>query len=428
MKDETKCLHAGYHPKNAEPRVVPIVQSTTYVYDSTDDVAAVFDDPMKSLIYSRFGNPTVMAVEDKIAELEGGVGALCTSSGQAAVLLAILNICNAGDSFISTPQIYGGSTNLFSFTLKRLGIECIYLDQDATDEEILRAFKPNTKAVFGETLANPTLTVMDIERFASIAHMRNVPLIVDSTFATPILCKPFEFGADIVIHSTSKYMDGHAVQIGGVIVDSGKFDWTKGCFPGLTEPDESYHGISYTETYGNKAYIIKARMQLMRDFGVYPAAHSAFLLNLGLETLAVRMKQYCENAMKVARYLKDVEKVEKVIYPGLNSDANHTLAQKYLKGCSGVITFIIRGGRTNAVRFMDALELASNEVHVADIRTCVLHPASETHRQLNDEQLAAAGIDAGMVRISVGLENVTDILADLEKAFAKIRCAEVFLQ
>jgi len=428
MKDETKCLHAGYHPKNAEPRVVPIVQSTTYVYDSTDDVAAVFDDPMKSLIYSRFGNPTVMAVEDKIAELEGGVGALCTSSGQAAVLLAILNICNAGDSFISTPQIYGGSTNLFSFTLKRLGIECIYLDQDATDEEILRAFKPNTKAVFGETLANPTLTVLDIERFASIAHMRNVPLIVDSTFATPILCKPFEFGADIVIHSTSKYMDGHAVQIGGVIVDSGKFDWTKGCFPGLTEPDESYHGISYTETYGNKAYIIKARMQLMRDFGVYPAAHSAFLLNLGLETLAVRMKQYCENAMKVARYLKDVEKVEKVIYPGLNSDANHTLAQKYLKGCSGVITFIIRGGRANAVRFMDALELASNEVHVADIRTCVLHPASETHRQLNDEQLAAAGIDAGMVRISVGLENVTDILADLKKAFAKIRCAEVFLQ
>ena len=428
MKDETKCLHAGYHPKNAEPRVVPIVQSTTYVYDSTDDVAAVFDDPMKSLIYSRFGNPTVMAVEDKIAELEGGVGALCTSSGQAAVLLAILNICNAGDSFISTPQIYGGSTNLFSFTLKRLGIECIYLDQDATDEEILRAFKPNTKAVFGETLANPALTVLDIERFASIAHMRNVPLIVDNTFATPILCKPFEFGADIVIHSTSKYMDGHAVQIGGVIVDSGKFDWTKGCFPGLTEPDESYHGISYTETYGNKAYIIKARMQLMRDFGVYPAAHSAFLLNLGLETMAVRMKQYCENAMKVARYLKDVEMVEKVIYPGLNSDANHTLAQKYLKGCSGVITFIIRGGRTNAVRFMDALELASNEVHVADIRTCVLHPASETHRQLNDEQLAAAGIDAGMVRISVGLENVTDILADLEKAFAKIRCAEVFLQ
>ena len=420
MKDETKCLHAGYHPKNAEPRVVPIVQSTTYVYDSTDDVAAVFDDPMKSLIYSRFGNPTVMAVEDKIAELEGGVGALCTSSGQAAALLAILNICNAGDSFISTPQIYGGSINLFSFTLKRLGIECIYLKQDATDDEILHAFKPNTKAVFGETLANPALTVLDIERYARLAHMHNVPLIVDNTFATPILCKPFEFGADIIIHSTSKYMDGHAVQVGGVIVDSGKFDWTKGNFPGLTEPDESYHGICYTETYGNKAFIIKARMQLMRDFGVYPAAHSAFLLNLGLETLAVRMKQYCENAMTVAEYLEDLDKVERVIYPGLKGDANHALAQKYLKGCSGIITFVIKGGRANAVKFMDALELASNEVHVADIRTSVLHPASETHRQLNDEQLAAAGIDTGMVRISVGLENVTDIIRDLEKAFAEI--------
>lgn len=420
MKDETKCLHAGYHPKNTEPRVVPIVQSTTYVYDSTDDIAAVFDDPMKSLIYSRFGNPTVMAVEDKIAELEGGVGALCTTSGQAAALLAILNICNAGDSFISTPQIYGGSINLFSFTLKRLGIECIYLKQDATDDEILHAFKSDTKAVFGETLANPTLTVLDIERYARLAHMRNVPLIVDNTFATPILCKPFEFGADIIIHSTSKYMDGHAVQVGGVIVDNGKFDWTKGNFPGLTEPDESYHGICYTETYGNKAFITKARMQLMRDFGVYPAAHSAFLLNLGLETLAVRMKQYCENAMTVAEYLQKSEKVEIVSYPGLRGDKNYTLAQKYLKGCSGVISFVIKGGRANAVRFMDALELASNEVHVADIRTSVLHPASETHRQLNDAQLTAVGIDAGMIRISVGLENITDIIGDLEKAFAEI--------
>lgn len=421
MKDETKCLHAGYHPKNAEPRVVPIVQSTTYVYDSTADVAAVFDEPTKSLIYSRFANPTVMAVEDKIAELEGGVGAMCTTSGQAATLLSILNICSAGDSFISTPQIYGGSINLFSFTLKRLGIECIYVDQYATDEEILRAFKPNTKAVFGETLANPALAVLDIERFAKIAHMRNVPLIVDNTFATPILCKPFEFGADIVIHSTSKYMDGHAVQNGGVIVDSGKFDWTKGDFPGLTEPDESYHGISYIETYGQKAYIIKARMQLMRDFGVYPAAHSAFLLNLGLETLAVRMKQYCENAMIVAKYLEDSDKVEQVIYPGLKGDANYALAQKYLKGCSGVISFVIKGGRDNAIKFMDSLKLASNEVHVADIRTCVLHPASETHRQLSEEQLLAAGINPGMVRFSVGLENVSDILEDLEKAFAEIQ-------
>lgn len=421
MKDETKCLHAGYHPKNAEPRVVPIVQSTTYVYDSTADVAAVFDEPTKSLIYSRFANPTVMAVEDKIAELEGGVGAMCTTSGQAATLLSILNICSAGDSFISTPQIYGGSINLFSFTLKRLGIECIYVDQYATDEEILRAFKPNTKAVFGETLANPALAVLDIERFAKIAHMRNVPLIVDNTFATPILCKPFEFGADIVIHSTSKYMDGHAVQNGGVIVDSGKFDWTKGDFPGLTEPDESYHGISYIETYGQKAYIIKARMQLMRDFGVYPAAHSAFLLNLGLETLAVRMKQYCENAMIVAKYLEDSDKVEQVIYPGLKGDANYALAQKYLKGCSGVISFVVKGGRDNAIKFMDSLKLASNEVHVADIRTCVLHPASETHRQLSEEQLLAAGINPGMVRFSVGLENVSDILEDLEKAFAEIQ-------
>ncbi len=420
MKDETKCLHSGYHPKNGEPGVVPIVQSTTYVYNSAAEVAAVFDDPTKSLVYSRFGNPTVMAVEQKIAELEGGVGALCTTSGQAATLLSILNLCSAGDSFISTPQIYGGTINLFSFTLKRLGIECIYVDQNAGEEEILNVFKPNTKAVFGETIANPALTVFDIEKLARIAHKRGVPLIMDNTFATPILCKPFEFGADIVIHSTSKYMDGHAVQNGGVIVDSGKFDWTNGNFPDLTEPDESYHGISYTKAYGNMAYIIKARMQLMRDFGVYPAAHSAFLLNLGLETLPVRMKQYCENAMTVAEYLEKKEQVEKVIYPGLKSDAGYELAQKYLKGCSGVISFIIKGGRENAAKFMDSLKLASNEVHVADIRTCVLHPASETHRQLTDDQLAAAGINAGMVRFSVGLENITDILEDLDLAFSKI--------
>lgn len=421
MKDETKCLHAGYAPGNAEPRVLPIVQSTTYVYDSTEEVAAVFDDPMKSLIYSRFGNPTVMAVEDKIAELEGGIGTMCTTSGQAATLLSLLNICNAGDSFISTTEIYGGSVNLFSYTLKRLGIECIYIDKNASDQELDKAFRPNTKAVFGETLANPALTVFDIERFANIAHRHQVPLIVDNTFATPILCKPFAFGADIIVHSTSKYMDGHAVQIGGAIVDSGSFDWTCGKFPDLTEPDESYHGISYTETYGKKAYIVKARMQLMRDFGVYPAAHSAFLLNLGLETLAVRMKQYCENAMTVARYLESSPYVERVNYPGLESDENYTLAKKYLKGCSGVISFIIKGGKENAMRFMNTLQLASNEVHVADIRTCVLHPASETHRQLNDEQLAAAGIDSGMVRLSVGLENVEDIISDLEQAFSSLK-------
>lgn len=421
MKDTTKCLHSGYSPKNTEPRVMPIVQSTTYVYDSTDDVAAVFDEPTKSLIYSRFANPTVMAVENKIADLEGGVGAMCTTSGQAANLLAILNICNAGDSFISTTQIYGGTVNLFAFTLKKLGIECIFVGHDATDEEIHAAFKPNTKAVFGETLANPALTVFDIERYANIAHAHGVPLIVDNTFATPILCKPFEFGADIVTHSTSKYMDGHALQIGGVIVDSGNFNWDNGNFPELVEPDPSYHGLSYTKTYGKQAYILKARMQLMRDFGCYPAAHSAFLLNLGLETLPVRMKQYCENALTVAKYLESNDKVESVMYPALESNVSYPLAKKYLKGCSGVITFVIKGGKENAVKFMDSLKLASNEVHVADIRTCVLHPASETHRQLTDEQLEAAGINSGMVRFSVGLEDINDILDDLKQAFANVK-------
>lgn len=420
MRDETKCLHAGYTPKNTEPRVMPIVQSTTYVYDSTQEVASVFDEPMKSLIYSRFGNPTVMAVEEKISALEGGVGAMCTTSGQAATLLSVLNICKAGDSIISTPEVYGGTINLFSYTLKKLGIECIYVDQNATDEEIDRAFKKNTKLVFGETIANPALSVLDIERFAKLAHKHGVPLIVDNTFATPVLCKPFDFGADIVIHSTSKYMDGHAVQIGGVIVDSGKFDWTNGNFPELVEPDESYHGISYTERYGKQAYIVKARMQLMRDFGVYPAAHSAFLLNLSLETLAVRMKQYCENAMTVAEYLEKSDKIKSVTYPGLPGDKNYQLAQKYLKGCSGVISFVLKGGKEAAVQFMNSLKLASNEVHVADIRTCVLHPASETHRQLTDEQLKAAGIDGGMVRFSVGLENVQDILEDIEQALNTI--------
>jgi len=420
MKDETKCLHAGYTPKNTEPRVVPIVQSTTYVYDSTEEVAAVFDDPTKSLIYSRFANPTVMAVENKIAELEGGVGAMCTSSGQAATLLSILNLCNCGDSFISTTEIYGGTVNLFAHTLRKFGIECIFIDKNATDEEINAAFKENTKAVFGETIANPALSVFDIERFANIAHTHGVPLIVDNTFATPVLCKPFDFGADIVIHSTSKYMDGHAVQVGGVIVDSGKFNWENGKFPGLCEPDVTYHGLSYTKTYGKLAYILKARMQLMRDFGVYPAAHSAFLLNLGLETLAVRMKQYCENAMKVAKFLEGNEKIESVTYPGLESDENYALAQKYLKGSSGVISFVVKGGREAAMKFMDSLKLASNEVHVADIRTCVLHPASETHRQLSDEQLVAAGINAGMVRFSVGLENVDDIIEDIKVGLASI--------
>ena len=421
MNIETKCLHAGYTPKNTEPRVVPIVQSTTYVYDSTDDVAAVFDDPTKSLIYSRFENPTVMAVEEKIAALEGGIGAMCTSSGQAATLCSILNICQAGDSFISTTTIYGGTINLFAVTFKKMGIECIFVDPDASEDEIRAAFKPNTKAVFGETIANPALTVFDIEKFAKIAHENNVPLIVDNTFPTPILCRPIEHGADIVVHSTSKYMDGHAVQVGGVIVDAGTFDWANGKFPEFTEPDESYHGTIYTKAYGKAAYIVKARMQLMRDFGCYPSAQSAFYLNLGLETLAVRMKQYCENAKIISEFLEADPHVESVNYPGLASNPYHELAQKYLpNGCSGVISFVIKGGRSTAVKFMDALKLASNEVHVADIRTCVLHPASATHRQLTDEQLVAAGINGGMIRFSVGLENIDDILDDLKQAFAAI--------
>ncbi len=421
LKIETQCLHEGYTPKNGEPRVVPIVQSTTYVYDSTDDVAAVFDDPTKSLIYSRFENPTTDAVEKKIAALEGGVAAMCTSSGQAASLLSILNICEAGDSFISSSSIYGGTVNLFAVTLKRMGIECIFVDVDASREELMAAFKPNTKAVFGETIANPALTVFDIEMWAECAHANGVPLIVDNTFATPYLCRPIEWGADIVIHSTSKYLDGHAVQVGGVIVDSGKFDWTQGKFPCMTEPDESYHGTVYTEVYPFAPYIVKARMQLMRDFGCYPAANSSFLLNLGIETLPVRMDRYCENALKVAQFLKSSDKIESITFPALEGDKYHDRAVKYLGGrSSGVISFVIKGGRDAAVRFMDSLELASNEVHVADIRTCVLHPASATHRQLTDEQLVACGINGGMVRFSVGLENVEDIIEDIKKGLAAV--------
>ncbi len=422
MRDETKCLHAGYTPNNTEPRVMPIVQSTTYVFDSSEDISAVFDDPTKNLIYSRFANPTVMAVESKIAELEGGLAAMCTSSGQAATLMAILTLCKAGDSFISTGQVYGGTVNLFSYTLKKYGIECIFVDSNASNEELHAAFKPNTKLVFGETLANPSLAVLDLRRFATVAHEHKVPLVIDNTFATPILCKPFEYGADIIIHSTSKYMDGHAVQVGGVVVDSGNFDWAaSGNFPDLCTPDESYHGITYTETYGKAAFILKARMQLMRDFGAYPAAHSAFLLNLGLETLSLRMERYCQNAQTVAEFLQEHDLVASVHYPGLKKDSEYERAQTYLKGCSGVISLVIQGGREKAVPFMDALKLASKEVHVADIRTCVLHPASTTHRQLSDEQLQTAGVDAGLVRVSVGLEHVDDIIEDLQNAFEAIR-------
>lgn len=425
LKFESKCLHSGYTPKNGEPGTVPIVQSTTYRFDSCDHVAALFDKPTEYM-YSRFANPTCDAVEKKLAALEGGVGAMLTSSGQAASLLSVLNICSAGDSFIASSAIYGGTINLFGVTLKRFGIEVIWVDVDASYDEILAAFKPNTKCVFGETIANPALTVFDFDVWAKAAHAKHVPLIIDNTFATPYLCRPFEFGADIVVHSTTKYLDGHAVQGGGVIIDSGNFDWVEankatGFFADFVEPDESYHGLSYIKEFGNAAYIIKARTQLMRDFGCYPSAHSAFLLNMGIETLAVRMDRYVENAKKVAEFFKTSDKIEKVSYPGLEGDKYYERAKKYLpKGTCGVISISIKGGRSAGVKFMDALKLASDEVHVADIRTCVLHPASATHRQLTDEQLVAAGIDGGMVRFSCGLENVEDILADVKQALAQI--------
>lgn len=422
MKNETKCLHSGYTPVNAGPRVMPIYQSTTFRYNSTDEVGAVFNDPTKSHIYTRFTNPTVDVVEKKIADLEGGVAAMCTSSGQMASMMSVLNLCNAGDSFISSSSIYGGTVNLFAVTLKKLGIECIFVDVDATEEEINSKIKPNTKAVFAETLTNPSLQVLDIEKFANVAHKNNIPLIVDNTFPTPILCKPFEWGADIVIHSTSKYMDGHALQVGGVIVDSGKFDFTNGKFPEFTEPDESYHGTIYTRDYSFAPYIIKARMQLMRDFGAYPSGHSGFLLNLGLETLALRMERYCKNAMTMAEYFVSTGMFEEVRYPGLKQDKYYDLAQKYLpNGCSGVISLTVKGGKQAAAKFMDGLKMASNEVHVADIRTCVLHPATATHRQLTDEQLIACGINPGLVRFSVGLENVEDIINDVDNSLKNLR-------
>ncbi len=422
MRDETKCLHAGYTPGNTEPRVLPIVQSTTYVFDSAEDISAVFDDPTKNLIYSRFANPTVMAVEAKIAELEGGIAAMCTSSGQAATLFTILALCEKGDSLVCTNQVYGGTLNLFSYTLPKYGIECVFIDCNASNEEIEAAIQPSTKLIYAESLANPALSVLDIRRFAGVAHKNGLPLVIDNTFATPILCKPIQYGADIVLHSTSKYMDGHAVQVGGVIVDSGNFDWAaSGRFPALTTPDESYHGIIYTETYGKAAFILKARMQLMRDFGAYPAAHSAFLLNLGLETLALRMERYCQNAQAVAEFFAKSDLVEAVRYPGLETDPYHARAKEYLKGCSGVISLVLKGGSEKAITFMNALKLASKEVHVADIRTCVLHPASTTHRQVPEELLPAAGVQPGLVRVSVGLENIEDILDDFRGAFAAIR-------
>lgn len=421
MRIETKCLHEGYKPKNGEPVALPIYQSTTYRYDSTEEIGNLFDLAADGHMYSRISNPTVAAVEAKIAALEGGVGALCTTSGQAAALISILNILNAGDHIVSAATIYGGTINLFAVTLKKFGIECTFVDADASEEEIQKAFKPNTKVVYWETIANPAIAIFDIEKFANIAHKNNVPLVVDNTFATPILCRPIEFGADIVIHSTSKYMDGHAIQIGGVIVDSGNFDWTNGKFAEFTEPDQSYHGIVYTKQFGKAAYITKARVQLMRDLGAYPSANAAFLLNLGLETLPVRIEKHSSNAEKVAQFLNKSDKVEFVNYPTIEGNKYTDLAKKYLsKGCSGVISFSIKGSREDAVRFMDSLKLAENVVHVADIRTCVLHPASATHRQLSDEQLASAGITPGLIRLSIGLENVEDIIEDIKQALEQV--------
>lgn len=422
MKFESKCLHAGYEPKNGEPRVLPIYQSTTYKYDSTDYVGQLFDLTAPGHMYSRISNPTVEAVENKIAALEGGVGALCTTSGQSASFIALMNILESGDHVVSSSTIYGGTVNLFAITFKKFGIEVTFVDPDASEEEIAKAFRENTRAMFGEIVANPAMNVLDVEKFAKIAHDHNVPLLIDNTFATPYLCRPFEFGADIVIHSTTKYLDGHALQVGGVIVDSGKFNWDNGLFPGLCTPDESYHGLVYTESFGNAAYITKARVQLMRDLGCYPSAHAAWLLNLGMETLAVRMDRHCENAQKVAEYLSTNKDVEFVNYPGLKDNKYYELKQKYMpKGCSGVISFSISGGRERAAKFIDHLKMVSLEVHVADIRTCVLHPASATHRQLSDEQLVNCGITPGLIRLSCGIENVDDILDDLKQAFQAIQ-------
>jgi len=417
---DTLCIQAGWQPKNGEPRVLPIFQSTTYKFDSSEHVGDLFDLKVPGHFYTRLSNPTAEAVENKVAALEGGVGALMTSSGQAANLIAVLNLCNSGDHFIASGAIYGGSTNLFNVTLKKLGIDVTFVDPYASEAEIRAAFRPNTRAVFGETIANPALAVLDIEKFARAAHAHGVPLIVDNTFPTAVLCRPFEFGADIVTYSTSKYLDGHAVALGGMVVDSGRFDWkASGKFPGLTEPDPSYHGLVYTEAFGAAAYIVKARAQLMRDLGSTPAPMNAFLLNLGIETLHLRVERHCRNAEAVAAFLEKHPAVAWVNYPGLPSSKDAALAKKYLPhGTCGVISFGVKGGRQAAVRFMDSLKLAAIVVHVADARTSVLHPASTTHRQLTDEQLVAAGIGPELVRLSVGIEHPDDIIADLDQALA----------
>ncbi len=416
---ETVCVQGGWTPKKGEPRVVPIYQSTTFRYETSEQMARLFDLEDSGYFYTRLQNPTNDVVAAKIAELEGGVGAMLTSSGQAANFYAIFNICEAGDHFVCSSTIYGGTFNLYSVTLKKLGIDVTLIDPDEDESTIEAAFRPNTKALFGETLSNPGMHVLDIEKFARIAHRHGVPLIVDNTFATPINCRPFEWGADIVTHSTTKYMDGHATCVGGAIVDSGNFDWEAHAdkFPGLTRPDESYHGLTYTRAFGKMAYITKATAQLMRDLGSIQAPQNAFLLNLGLETLHLRMARHCENAQKVVEFLESCPQVAWVNYPGLKNDKYHALAQKYMPhGTCGVIAFGLKGSREDAIRFMDRLKLAAIVTHVADARTCVLHPASHTHRQLSDEQLIEAGVAPDLIRLSVGIENADDIIADLRQA------------
>lgn len=418
MKIETLCVQEGYTPKNGEPRVLPICQSTTFKYDSSDYMGKLFDLEESGFFYTRLANPTSAAVEKKIAALEGGVGAMMTSSGQAATMAAVMNIAGAGDNIICSAAVYGGTFNLLGVTLEKYGISTTFVDPDASLDELQKAIKPNTKAVLGETISNPALVVLDIEKFAELAHSNAIPLIVDNTFATPVLCRPFEFGADIVVHSTSKYLDGHACALGGIIVDSGNFDWaSSGKFPGLTTPDESYHGIVYTEYFGKSAYISKALVQLMRDMGITPAPMNAFLLNLGTETLHLRMPQHSNNALKVAEYLEKDDRISWVNYPGLKSNKYYPLVNKYLpNGASGVVSFGVKGGREAAVKFLDSLKIAAIVTHVADARTCALHPASSTHRQLTDQQLEDCGVGADLVRFSVGIENVDDIIADLDQA------------
>ncbi|WP_462375512.1 O-acetylhomoserine aminocarboxypropyltransferase/cysteine synthase family protein [Segatella buccae] len=423
LKPATLCVQGGYKPKNGEPIEVPIIQSTTFKYDNSEEMAMLFDLKKEGYFYTRLQNPTNDAVALKIAQLEGGVGAMLTSSGQAANFYAVFNICGAGDHIVASTEIYGGTFNLFGVTMKKLGIACTFVNPEAGEEEIQRAFRPNTKALFGETISNPGCAVLDIEKFAHIAHRNGVPLIVDNTFATPINCRPFEWGADIVTHSTTKYMDGTASQVGGVVVDSGKFDWMAHAdkYPGLCTPDESYHGLTYVKNFGKLGYITKLVAQLMRDLGSIPAPMNSFILNLGLQTLHLRMARHCENAQAVAEFLAADPRVAWVHYSGLEGDANHARAQKYLpQGSCGVMAFGLKGDRETAIRFMDSLEMINIVTHVADARTCVLHPASHTHRQLSEEQLRQAGIAPDLIRLSVGLEDIDDIINDLRQALDKI--------